>query len=240
MNKKTFIFKHVPHEGAGCIEPTLRAAGHRTRAVDVWRRSARWPTLAETRALVVMGGPMGVYEQDRYPYLTREVRFIRRMVKAGRPVLGICLGAQLIAHALGADVYPNDKKEIGWYPLDWTPAGRRDPLFRHAPRRSTVFQWHGDTFDLPAGATLLASSPLCRHQAFRYGKNVYGLQFHLEVDGAMIRAWLDQPGAERELTAVGPRARSKIERGLHRHVTALTRLAAPAFRSFAEDVIPTS
>src|ERR1044071_6787905 len=115
-----------------------------------------------------MGGPMGVYEKDRYPFLKKELRLVKKFLASGKPALGICLGAQLIGHALGARVYPNRHKEIGWYPLRLTRDGRRDPLFAGFPARPRVFQWHGDTFENPRGATLLARSPLCRRQAFRF------------------------------------------------------------------------
>lgn len=185
--------------------------------------------------LIVMGGPMGVYEQDRYPFLKRELSFIRKAMEADKPVLGICLGSQLIAHALGARVYPNAKKEIGWYRVHLTSEGKKDPLMKGA-NAPWVFQWHGDTFDLPRGARRLASSTLCKNQAFRYGDNVYALQYHLEVDGPMIREWLDQPGAEMELAAVDPGTREKMTSALRLRLPALRPLAQRFFSGFADQV----
>ena len=126
-------------------------------------------------------------------------RAIREAIAARKPVLGICLGAQLLARALGAQVTANPVKEIGWYNVEATAEGRRDPLFRHFADSEKIFQWHGDTFAIPDGAVHLASSPDCRNQAFRYGDNVYGLQFHLEVDEPMIHRWLHAPVNRREL-----------------------------------------
>jgi GMP synthase-like glutamine amidotransferase len=142
---------------------------------------------------------MNVDEVDRYPFLRAEVGWIREAVEARIPVLGICLGAQLLAKALGAAVYPNRIKEIGWYEIALTAEAASDPLFEGCSPRQTVFQWHGDTFDLPAGAVHLATSPLCRHQAFRYGPSAYGLQFHAEMTAALVDDWLGEAGNEREL-----------------------------------------
>jgi GMP synthase (glutamine-hydrolysing) len=228
------VLRHVPHEGLGTLAPAFDRAGLPYRYLDVWKRGARFPSPGALRALVIMGGPMGVYEKEKYSFLKMELRFIKKCLAARKPVLGICLGAQLVAHALGAAVYPNRKKEIGWYPLELTAEGRRDALFRSFPRRPTVFQWHGDTFDLPRGAVHLARSFLCRHQAFRFRDAVYGLQFHVEVDGAMVRDWLRQPGSRRELAAVGPRAWEKAASGINVHMPGLSRLAGPFFQKFVK------
>ncbi|NUM99996.1 MAG: type 1 glutamine amidotransferase [Bryobacteraceae bacterium] len=148
------------------------------------------PVLFDSYAgLVLMGGPMSA--NDNVDYIRRELQLIEQFVAAGKPVLGICLGAQLIAKAAGARVYRNSVKEIGWAPVYWTEAGHRDPLFAGLNQPENVFHWHGETFDLPAGADWLAYSEACRHQGFRLGK-AYGLQFHLEVTPAMIRDWLGQ------------------------------------------------
>jgi GMP synthase-like glutamine amidotransferase len=141
-------------------------------------------------ALVVMGGPMGVHDMHQFPWLAEETTYIRRAIKDGRPVLGICLGAQLIAHVLGAKIYKNTEPEIGWFPIGWTPAAQASPLASHFNETMTVFHWHNDTFDLPPGATHLASSQACRHQAFLYGERVLGLQFHLEMTKEIIEKLL--------------------------------------------------
>src|SRR5581483_176282 len=134
-----------------------------------------------------MGGPMSA--NDDLPYLRREIACIRQAVDQGQPVLGVCLGSQLLARALGAKVYKNSAKEIGWFDLHLTEAGRQDAILSGLESPETVFHWHGETFDLPDGATWLAYSDRCRHQAFRVASNVYGLQFHLEVTPEMIADW---------------------------------------------------
>jgi GMP synthase (glutamine-hydrolysing) len=145
----------------------------------------------EYDGVVILGGPMSA--NDSLPGLAEELSFIERALKRGTPLLGICLGAQLIAKALGARVYRNERLEIGWEPVHLTDAGRRDPIFQGIESPATFFHWHGETFDLPEGAEWLAWSEETRHQAYRFGSNVYGLQFHPEVTGAMIDDWSRQP-----------------------------------------------
>ena len=189
------VIQHVPHEGLGTLEDGFKQAGLAVASLDAWRAKS-WPSIKAIDGLVVMGGPQGVYEQKQYPYLTNEIALLRDAVRAKKPVLGICLGAQLLAAALGAEVRPNHSKEIGWYPVMREPGADGDPLWDAFGQTETVFQWHGDTFDLPKGATQLASAPLCEQQAFRYGSNAYGIQFHIEITEAMIRAWIVANKAE--------------------------------------------
>lgn len=167
--------QHVPFEGLGCIEEHLLRHGHQLSATHLYR-SEPLPGFDDYDALIVMGGPMGVSDQREYPWLQPEIDFIGQSIQQGKNVLGICLGAQLIAAALGANVYRNRWREIGWWPV--TRADSRSKLL---PEQSLPFHWHGDTFDLPHGATLLASSEACRNQAFTFGDRVIGLQFHLET-----------------------------------------------------------
>jgi GMP synthase (glutamine-hydrolysing) len=152
------------------------------------------PDMDSFTHLLIMGGPMAVYEMQQYPYLVNEALFIDRAIKANKHVLGICLDAQMVAHALGAKVYPGQKKEIGWYEVALDPDGMNDPLISALalPERKVaqVFQWHGDTFDLPRGSVRLASSDLFPNQAFRYTDRVYAFQFHIEVTPAIVRDWL--------------------------------------------------
>lgn len=145
--------------------------------------------LSEYNALVILGGPMNVYEEDKYPYLKSEDLLIKEALKNGLPTLGICLGSQLIAKAGGAKVYGGQEKEIGWYNAGLTEEGRKDKIFSMFEDSFTVFQWHGDTFDLPEGAVLLAKNDLY-NQAFRLG-NAYALQFHIEVTERMISEWIE-------------------------------------------------
>ena len=156
----------------------------------------RAPSPADFDALVVMGGPMNIYEHARYPFLVEEKRAIAEAVAAGRIVVGICLGAQLIADVLGARVQRNRWREIGWLPVRPTPAFANSPLAGLLPGAVEVFHWHGDTFDLPAGAIHLAGSTACAHQAFLYEGRVLGLQFHLETTSASARALIAHCGGE--------------------------------------------
>src|SRR5262249_47695751 len=138
--------------------------------------------LQEIDLVVVLGGPMNIYEEDKFPWLIAEKKFIRQAIEEKLAVLGLCLGSQLIADVLGAKIYPNDEKEIGWFPVEVTEAALKHRLFSHWPNFFTPFHWHGDTFDLPEGAIHLARSQACRNQAFLYQDRVVGLQFHLEIN----------------------------------------------------------
>lgn len=178
-------FQHAPFEGLACIGDWVRSKGHTLTATH-WYSHPALPELEQTDMLIVMGGPMGVYEEEQYPWLVAEKEFIRRAIAAGKPVLGICLGAQLIAAALGAKVYPNKEKEIGWYPVQF--------YSDLAPSPTTVFHWHGDTFDLPDNAVHLAETPACRNQAFQVADRVFGLQFHFEITPAAMESMLTHLG----------------------------------------------
>jgi GMP synthase-like glutamine amidotransferase len=186
---RVLIFRHVPFEGAGLIEGVLRERDIDFDYVDLYRSGTLAPDDSLYDGLIFMGGPMSV--NDDLAYLRLEEEILRRGVTQGKPVLGICLGAQLIAKALGGSVRRNPSKEIGWYPLRFTPEAQADPLFSGLSEE-TVLHWHGETFDLPLGSVLLASSELCQNQAFRFGRCVYALQFHLEVTPAMIADWCSQ------------------------------------------------
>ncbi len=189
---RVLVFRHVPFEGLGRIEPVLRSRGIDIDYADLYRES-HLPSASLASGydgLIFMGGPMSA--NDPLPYLALETQMIECAAAAGQPVLGICLGAQLIARALGARIYRNPSKEIGWFDIDFTELARQDPLFAGFSGPETVFHWHGETFDLPPGAQLLASSERCRHQAFRVGRGIYGLQFHLEVTPEMAADWCTQ------------------------------------------------
>jgi GMP synthase-like glutamine amidotransferase len=199
---RVIAFRHVPFEDLGLIYPPLEERGVSVEFADLYREASPLPDISSAAGLIFMGGPMSA--NDDLTYLRHELRYIRQAVERGQPVLGVCLGAQLLAKALGARVYRNPVKEIGWFDIALTDAALEDPLFAGLDRTQTVFQWHGETFDLPAGATWLASSEACVHQAFRVAANVYGLQFHLEVTPEMIAAWCREDsncGDVQELTA---------------------------------------
>jgi GMP synthase (glutamine-hydrolysing) len=184
------IIKHVDIEGPGLIEYCLKQIkiSYQILCLDA---DIHLPKLDDFTHIIILGGPMNVYEEDRYPFLRKEDLFIKEAIQRGKFILGICLGAQLIAKALGAKVSKAPVKEIGWYDVSLTRIGSRDPLFSNLPKRFPVFQWHEDTFEIPKAGKLVATSSLVPHQAFRYGDNAYGLQFHLELTEDMIQEWME-------------------------------------------------
>jgi GMP synthase-like glutamine amidotransferase len=200
---KTAIFTHVPWELPGLIQTEIARSGGEVviltpadlpRFDDVYQQSD---------SVVIMGGPMSA--NNDLAFLRAEERLIRSAVEDEKPLLGVCLGSQLMAKALGGRVYPNPVKEIGWSDVELTPEAAGDDLLTGLPNKFSVLQWHGETFDLPAGAVLLASSPLCRNQAFRFGKSAWGFQFHIETTQDMLQAWLAEPAMCGDLKyAAGP------------------------------------
>lgn len=197
------VFQHVAAEPLGTLHARIRDRGHRVRFHNFQRDPDAEPNVDRYAGLIVLGGPMNVEEQDRYPHLKRELRAIEAALKQDKPVLGICLGAQLLAHVLGAPVSRHIQHEIGWYELQTTSVARDDGVLGHLGERASVFQWHGCTFALPNGAVQLARTDTCEQQAFRFGDRAYGFQFHLEVDAAMIERWLRLPAYREELAAAG-------------------------------------
>lgn len=190
ITPRVLAFRHVPFEGLGLIEDALVSRGIAYDYCDLFEPGGSIPPLDNYGGVIYMGGPMSV--NDELPYLLEEMRLIERTAARGMPQLGVCLGSQLMARALGGRVYRNSRKEIGWYEIELTEQGRKDPVLAPVGRAETVFHWHGDTFDLPPEATLLASSEITPHQAYRYGQFGYGLQFHLEVTPGMIVDWSEE------------------------------------------------
>ena len=188
--KTVVAIQHVAFENLGSLESVLQEQGYAVTYVNAYQDGMAAQVLAaDPDLLVVLGGPIGVYEEDDYPFVADEIALIKQRLQQGKPLLGICLGAQLIAAALGAKVYSSGTKEIGWSPLTLSPAGLDSPLRFLQGSATSVLHWHGDTFTLPEGATLLASTEECQNQAFAYGHKVLGLQFHAEVVGD-IEPWL--------------------------------------------------
>jgi len=184
------IVKHVEIEGPGLIEYCLNQEKIPYKILNL-KPGVLLPRLDDLTHIVFLGGPMNVYEEDRYPFLKEEDLFIKEAIQRGKSILGICLGAQLIAKALGAKVFKSPVKEIGWYDVSLTRIGSIDPFFSRLPKTFSVFQWHEDTFEIPKSGKLIATSDFVAHQAFRYGENAYGLQFHLEVTAEMIGEWME-------------------------------------------------
>ncbi|PVV09520.1 MAG: amidotransferase [gamma proteobacterium symbiont of Ctena orbiculata] len=182
---RAHFLQHVPFEGLGSIEDWLLQSGYEITATRFFD-SLVLPRIEEIDLLIVMGGPMSVNDEHDHSWLAKEKDFIRSVIDTGKPTLGICLGAQLIAASLGSDVYPNSLKEIGWFPISAVQS-KSDSLFRF-PDEITVFHWHGETFDLPSGAVCIAESKGSQNQAFQFGRNVIGLQFHLETTASSAKA----------------------------------------------------
>lgn len=177
---------HVPFEGPAAIGDWAAARGHSLASTPLYAGAAL-PSQADFDWLVVMGGPMGVHDEGAYPWLAEEKAFLRESIEAGKTIVGVCLGAQLLADVLGGRVYRGPEKEIGWFPIELTAEGEATEPFASLPQTFEVFHWHGDTFELPPGAVRLASSAICANQAFLYDGRVLGLQFHLESTPASVR-----------------------------------------------------
>ncbi|HEY4636276.1 MAG TPA: glutamine amidotransferase [Alphaproteobacteria bacterium] len=182
--------RHVAFEDLGSLAAVLRGRGFKIGYRDAGRHDLRAVDALKPDLLVVLGGPIGTYEENTYPFLRDEFRLIEKRLAAKRPIIGICLGAQLMAWVLGARVYPGPRKEIGWGPLKLTAEGARSCLKHLSPDQTRVLHWHGDTFDLPQGAMPLASTDVCANQAFSLGKHALALQFHAEVAAKNIERWL--------------------------------------------------
>jgi len=185
---RAHYLQHVSFEGLGNIEPLLQSAGYEITNTQFFN-SEDLPEVGDIDLLVVMGGPMSVNDETENPWLVKEKRFIKNAIEAGTSVLGICLGAQLIAHSMGGDVYPNSETEIGWYPVEATKS-ENVSVFRF-PDEIKVFHWHGETFSLPSSAVHIAKSRGCENQAFQIGKSVIGLQFHLETTPTAAQTFVE-------------------------------------------------
>ncbi|MBI2059984.1 MAG: type 1 glutamine amidotransferase [Nitrospirae bacterium] len=227
MTKSVLVLQHVEPEPVGRIAGALESVSASPTIVRVFLGDPVPADLGDASGLIVMGGPMGVYEQDRYPHLADEIRLIQAALKSRKPILGTCLGSQLLASALGSDIRKGKKKEIGWYPVTLSGEAVADPLWMDVPSSFTGFHWHGDVFTLPKGAVSLASSDLTTHQAFRYGGNAYGFLFHMEVTAPMIGEWTR--AFEVELAEAGIPSAGILE-GIETHLTALQAIGDIVYR----------
>ncbi len=188
-------FQHVAFEGLGSIEEWALSCGHTLTSTRFFEQYLL-PEISDIDWLIIMGGPMSIHDEEEYSWLIDEKRFIRQAVDEGKTVLGICLGSQLISTALGAGVYRNEKKEIGWFNIELTPLAQSHRLFSGLGEKLKVFHWHGDTFELPANAIHFASSEGCRNQAYLYKDNVLALQFHLELTIQLLQQMLENGRGE--------------------------------------------
>ena len=228
-----YVLQHHEEENAGTLGDVLHARGIEARTVHGYLGEPIPKRLDEAAGLVILGGPMGVSDQDRHPFLTDELTLIGDALAHDAPVLGICLGGQLLAHALGATVGKAPQPEIGWYPLRLTDAARRDHVWAGLASPCPSFQWHEDSFDLPPGAALLASSEMTPCQAFRSGASAYGLQCHLEVTEALLERWLAV--WESELPEGKVTTDAVLAQG-RRELSSLERTAQAVFGAWAEMV----
>lgn len=223
------VLQHAAQENLGSIATVLSYRRHGVRYVQAHAGDVVPPRL-EADGLIVMGGPQSVYEHERHPWITDELRLINDALDAQKPVLGVCLGSQLLASALGAKVYPGRQKELGWYPVQLHPDMHRDPLFGDIGRTFTAFHWHGDVFDLPRGAASLGHSAMTLHQGFRFGHNAYGLLFHLEATAELITSMLGAFAAEVKAAGADP---ASIVADAPKHLPELQKLGAGIFDAWA-------
>ena len=225
---KALIYTHHPEEGPGLLKAILRERGWEVEEVELWK-GEKIPEPKPFHLLILMGGPMSANDEALYPFLSEEKTFVQRWIAEGNPTMGICLGAQLIADCLGGRVYRGDKEELGWYELMVTEQGKNDPSLQRFPSRFPVFQWHSETFDLPEGAILLATTPDYPHQAFRFGDLTYAFQYHLEVTEKTLHTWLSGNG-------VGAHKKRKINAAQHLHFPVIHDLCRGFMQPFLEAI----
>ncbi len=233
--RKVLVFQHVANRLLGTLNPTLKERKLKIRYINYERTPNERPTVERYNGLIVLGGQMGVYEADQYQHIKVELKVIEEALKKNIPVLGICLGSQLIAQVLGSEVRKHSVKEIGWYDINFSDEALIDPLFNHFNKSEKIFQLHGDTFDIPSCATKLAESKTCPSQAFKYQDNVYGLQFHLEVDEAMILRWLENEANQKMIRESGDEfSIDKIKGDTNLYLNRSLELSGETFSKFVD------
>jgi GMP synthase-like glutamine amidotransferase len=233
--KPVLVFQHIWCETPGIFLEPLREQSLPVETVKLYEGEQPPEDLSPFSGLLLMGGPMSVNDEADYPWLKAEDRILKEALALDVPTLGICLGSQLIAKAAGGAVRRGPLKEIGWYPVRLTAAARHDRLFRESPETIEVFQWHGEYFDTPPGAVNLASSDLYACQAFSIGQNVYGLLFHLEVTGQMVKEWMGTFKEELDGVKRYIRPEAILER-LPQRIDELNRHARRLFARFCESL----
>lgn len=226
------IIKHIDIEGPGTLGDYLKEQGIPFKIVELGAGEQLPVDLKGINAVVVLGGPMNVDEEAKYPFLTAEIAFIKKAVDQQIPFLGICLGSQLLAKACGAAVGRSPVKEIGWYTIQLTPEGSQDKLFKGYKPEDPIYHWHGDMFQIPPGGKLLATAPGCPHQAVRVGKNAYGIQFHVEVTDKSIKEWCAEYSAN-DLPGRSEHAQSMLA-DYWTHKDKFDRQARTLYRNFIE------
>lgn len=232
---EVLVLQHVACEPLGTIENALRRAGLSHRTIRAQDGQSVPREIGAAAGLIVMGGPMGVSEEKRYPFLTEEMRLIAQALSQELPTLGVCLGGQLLAAVLGAPVHPAAKKEIGWHPVTLTPEAAGDALWNDVHSPFQGFHWHGDFFETPPMSVSLASSELTPCQVFRFGAAAYGFQFHLEVTETIIRDWTTT--FARELLETGTKAAPILE-GVSRHLAPMQQISQSVFGHWAAIAVP--
>jgi GMP synthase (glutamine-hydrolysing) len=236
VGSSLLVLQHIACEPPAAFEDELLSRGFGVTRVEL-DEGEPLPDWREHPAIVVMGGPMGAYDEADHPWLVEEKRLLREAVEADIPVWGVCLGAQVLASALGARVYRGEEPEVGVLPVHLTSDAADDPVFGGAPSSFPTLQWHGDSFDLPEGAALLASSPAYPHQAFRVGRS-YGLQFHIEVPLELATEWGDVPAYAQSLEAtLGPGALDKLLADVKDHAEVTVPLARDLFGRWLERTV---
>jgi len=228
--KSIWALQHTPSETLGTMERVLRSQRIGVNYIETHRGQPVPKEMGNKAGLIVMGGPMGVYEQAKYPFLGDEMRLIRSALALEKPTLGVCLGSQLLASALGAEVKKGEKKELGWHAVTLSEFATHDPLFAGVRPEFWPFHWHGDVFSLPQRPVALASSQHTPCQAFHYGKNAYGILFHLEVTQEQISQMLSDFADE--LHEAGGEA-GEIEAQIPRYLPALEEIAGDVFGRWA-------
>jgi GMP synthase (glutamine-hydrolysing) len=236
MPRPFLVLQHIACEPPGAYEDELRAWGGELHRVEV-DAGEPLPDWRDYGAIIAMGGPMGAYEEDAHPWLAPEKRLIAEAVRAGTPYWGVCLGAQLLAASLGANVYPGGSAEVGVLEVELTSDAEADPVFADGPRRFSALQWHGDTWELPEGATRIARSDAYEQQAFVF-RRAYAVQFHIEVSAGLATEWGDVPAYGRSLEAIlGPGALPRLIDEVAAQETEMVGLARRLFRAWLDRVV---
>lgn len=230
--KKILVLQHVDYEILGTLYPLLKEKGFQVDCINFGKNPSARTDLKQYAALILLGGPMNVNQTKKYPFLAYEVELIQEALALDIPVLGICLGAQLIAKALGGKVEKHAHHEIGWYKMSISEDGKSDPLLKHI-QDEYIFEWHGDTFSLPKSCTLLASTKTCSNQALKYGEKVYGFQFHLEVDIPTIKRWMNIPQYQKDLLSLwGKSGLEKVSEETEKYIDRSMKLSRTVFEQF--------